>query len=179
VIRWGISDQDYVDIQFEIKQASVTMTKPGVHGNPGVSGMTAALSRNSVSYFAINLNGGITKSIDGQPKALGSDGSFDVTRGQKISFSATRFNGHPFGDLYADPGGQPAVYVYLISPRGGRVGGKRDQVSEVGQGKATEAGASASEPPQPTASPKLSETELKQKQIDAERERIRKKLGIK
>ena len=37
------------NIQFEVKQTSVTIMKPTFQGSPGVSGMAAALSLNSVS----------------------------------------------------------------------------------------------------------------------------------
>ena len=63
-------------------------------------------------------------------------GRSDVSRGQKISFSATRYNGRPLGDFSAEPGGQPAVYVYLVPPSGGRPGGgKRTQGTEPAPGK--------------------------------------------
>ena len=176
-IQWGSSDKDFMDIELEVKGTSVTIMKPTFQGAPGVSGLAAALSLKSVSFQTINLNGGITKSIDGQSEKLGSDGSFDVTRGQKISFSATRFSGRTLGDMYADPGGQPVVYIYLIPPSGSRPGGgKRNQVSETGQGKSQDASASPNEPPAP---PKLSENELKAKQEQEKREELRKKLGIK
>jgi eukaryotic-like serine/threonine-protein kinase len=175
-IQWARSDKDYVDIQFEIKQRSVTMTKPNPHGDPLVSGMAAALSMNSVSYFAINLNGGITKSIDDQAEKLGSDGSFDVMRGQKISFSATRFGGRPLGDMFADPGGQPEVYIYLVPPSSRPNKGKS---SQTGPENPPNASAASAQPQQPVAAPKLSESELKAKQEQEKREELRKKLGIK
>jgi hypothetical protein len=141
--------------------------------------MAAALSLNSVSYQAINLNGGITTSVDGQSQARGSDGSFDITRGKTVSFSATRYNGRTLGDLLADASGQPVVYLYLIPPAGGRSGGgKRNSGGETGPGKPGDASVSSVEPATPVP-PKLTESELKQKQVEAERERIRKKLGIK
>ena len=176
-IQWGSSDKDFMDIELEVKGTSVTLMKPTFQGAPGVSGLAAALSSKSVSFQTINLNGGITKSIDGQSEKLGSDGSFDVTRGQTISFSATRFSGRTLGDMVADPGGQPVVYIYLIPPSGGKpAGGKRNQVSETGPGKSQDASASSNEPP---AAPKLSESELKAKQEQEKREELRKKLGIK
>jgi hypothetical protein len=177
-LQWGSSDKEYLEIQFEVKQTAVTLAKPAFKGSPGVSGMAAALSRNSVSFFAINLNGGITKTIDGQSQALGSDGSFDISRGQTVSFSATRFSGRTLGDLYADPGGQPAIYMYLIPPSVGRPSGaKRTQVSEPAQGKAPEASL-PSIPAQSPAPPKVSDSELKEKQELERRERLRQKLGI-
>jgi serine/threonine-protein kinase len=179
-IQWASSDKDYMEIQLEVKQTFVTIMKPAFHGAPGASGMAAALSLNSVSYQAINLNGGITKSIGGQAQALGSDGSFDVSLGQTVSFSATRFSGRSLGEMYAEPGGQPVVYIYLIPPSASRSsGGKRNQVSETGQGKSQDASAPANEPQTPPAPPKLSDSELKEKQEQAKREALRKKLGIK
>jgi serine/threonine protein kinase len=178
-IQWAGSDKDYMDLQLEVKQATVTIAKPSFQGSPGVSGMAAALSLNSVSYQAINLNGGITTSVDGQSQARGSDGSFDITRGKTVSFSATRYNGRTLGDLLADASGQPVVYLYLIPPAGGRSGGgKRNSGGETGPGKPGDASVSSVEPATPVP-PKLTESELKQKQVEAERERIRKKLGIK
>jgi hypothetical protein len=135
--------------------------------------MAAALSQKTVSFQSINLNGGITKSIDGQQEKLGSDGSFDVTRGQKIAFAATRFNNRTLGEIYADPGGQPVVYVYLIPPSGGRPAKQSRGASDQGSAPA------ATPVVEPASPPKLSESELKEKQDQAKREELRKKLGIK
>ncbi|MBZ5675106.1 MAG: protein kinase [Acidobacteriia bacterium] len=173
-IQWGSSDKDYMDIELEVKQTSVTIMKPTFQGSPGVSGMAAALSQKTVSFQSINLNGGITRSIDGQSEKLGSDGSFDVSRGQKISFSATRFNGRTLGEMYADPGGQPVVYVYLVPPSGGR-NAKAPRGADSDQNKPANPNPVV-EPPPP---PKLSESEIKEKQDQAKREELRKKLGIK
>ena len=179
-IQWGISDNDYTDIPFEVKQTSVTLMKPTFQGSPGVSGMAAALSLKKVSYQAINLNGGITESIGGQSQALGSEGSFDVSLGQSVSFTATRYRGRTLGELIADPSGQPAVYIYLIPPSGGRPAAtKRNQVSESDQGKSPAVSAPSLAPPQPPAPSKLSDSELKAKQEAERREQLRKKLGIK
>ncbi len=178
-IQWASSDKDHIDIQFEVKQTSVTIMKPAFQGSPGVSGIAAALSLKSVSFYAINLNGGITKSIDGQSQAVGSDGSFDVSRGQKIDFSATRYGGRTLGEMYAEPAGQPVVYVYLIPPSGRRTSSKLNPAGEPGQGKAPDAKASSAPAQQPPAPPKLSDSELKAKQEAERREELRKKLGIK
>ena len=177
-IQWATSDKDYRDIQFEVKQASVTLMKPSFQGSPLVSGMAAALSLKSVSYQAINLNGGISTSIEGQSQARGSEGSFDISPGQKVIFSATRYGSHPLGELSADPSGQPVVYVYLIAPSGGRSGAtKRNQVSDSDQGKSPQLSVPPAAP-QPPAPPKLSDSDLKAKQAEAAREQLRKKLGI-
>jgi serine/threonine protein kinase len=177
-IQWGSSDKDYMDIELEVKQTSVTIMKPTFQGAPGVSGMAAALSQKSVSFQSINLNGGITKSIDGQAEKLGSDGSFDVSRGQTVSFSATKFNGRTLGDMYADPGGQPVVYIYLIPPSGGRPGGgNRKQGGDSGPGKPQDSGVSSTQP-QPSAAAKASESDSKEKQLDPDLEQLRQRMGI-
>ena len=179
-IQWASSDKDHIDVQFEVKQTSVTMMKPTFQGSPGASGMAAALSLNSVSFYAINLNGGITKSIDGQSQALGSGGSFDISRGQKIDFSATRYGGRSLGEMSAEPAGQPVVYVYLIPPSGRRTSSsKPNPAGEPAQGKAPNAKTSPIQPQQPPAPPKVSDSELKAKQEAERREQLRKKLGIK
>ncbi|MGH9648028.1 MAG: hypothetical protein ACRD4E_14555, partial [Bryobacteraceae bacterium] len=176
-IQWGSSDKDFMDIELEVKQTSANIMKPTFQGSPGVSGLAAALSLKSVSFQTINLNGGITKSIGGQAEKLGSDGSFDITRGQTISFAASRFNGRTLGDMYADPGGQPAVYIYLIPPSGGRSG--KSKPNQPGSGNPPDASAASVQPQQPPQPPKLSDSELKAKQEEERREQIRKKLGIK
>jgi len=174
-IQWASSKKDHLDIQFEVNQASVTLAKPTFQGSPGVSGVATALSLKTVSYYAINLNGGITETIDGQSRVLGSDGSFDVSRGQKIALSATRYGDRTLGEMYAEPDGQPVVYVYLIPPSGGRTSsGKRSPASEPDQGKVQDAKASSLPPSQPV----LSDSELKAKQEAERREQLRKKLGI-
>ena len=173
-IQWASSKKDHLDIQFDVKQASVTLMKPTFQGSPGVSGVATALSLKTVSYYAINLNGGVTETIDGQSQVLGSDGSFDVSRGQKIAFSATRYGDRTLGEMYAEPAGQPVVYVYLIPPSGGRTSGKRNPAGEPGQGKVQDGNAPSIQPSQPI----LSESELKAKQEAERREQLRKKLGI-
>ena len=175
-IQWGSSDRDYMNIELEVREASATIMKPTFQGSPGVSGLAAALSLNKVSFQTINLNGGITKSIDSEVETLGSDGSFDVSRGHKISFSANRFSGRSLGELYADSAGQPVVYIYLIPPSGGRT--IKGKSSPGGENQTDTSGSSAELPVAPTA-PKLSESEIKAKQEQAKREELRKKLGIK
>ena len=175
-IQWASSDKDYMDIELEVKQTSATIMKPTFQGSPGVSGMAAALSQKTVSFQSINLNGGITKTIDGQQEKLGSDGSFDVARGQKIGFSAPRFNNRPLGEMYAEPGGQPVVYVYLVPPSGSRSGGgnQKQNVSQPSE-KPKESTASQAQP-QPQA-PSESQ-DKKQTDDDKAAEEYRRKNGL-
>jgi len=173
-ISWEMASSS-IQVEFEVTGNMVTVKQdPMVRG--AVFGIVGIVSQSALTYQAVNIQGGIVKTVAGQTEAAASKDTISIPSGQTVGFK-WKYGGFPLGDFQASAAGPPVVYVSLALPPPRTTGSvkntKTDQTKgdQKGQEKGADNGASATPPPPPQPS----EEELRRQK---EAEEYRRKNGL-
>jgi len=118
-ISWE-SGSGSVQAQFDMNDGAIVL-KEDLMVRGTVFGMVGIASQSALTYQAVNIPGGIVKTVNGQTEAAASKDSVSITNGQSVGFKV-KYGGFPLGDFQVSTTGAPIVYVSLAlpTPQGGR-----------------------------------------------------------
>ena len=173
-IQWSTPDGNSLDMSADVKNDTATLNLNGLKSQR-LSGLLATVSQSLVTTKLININGGVTKTIEDQAEPLDTTKPFSLSTGHAVDFKSKNY---PLvGSIKAEPGGQPAVLVYLIYQRPASPGGRTAPPVIPPPLPKPDPNASSAAPPPPPPSPPPAD--VQKKNDDDEKKKRLEKLGLK
>jgi hypothetical protein len=120
-ISWeGVSGSVQLDLEMTDSMVGVKQD-PMVQGK--VFGIVGITGQSALTYQAVNIPGGIVKTVDGKNEAVTSKDTISIPSGQTVGLKV-KYGLFPLGDFSASTTGAPVVYVsfYLPPPPAGKRG---------------------------------------------------------